>query len=208
MPETLQQFDATLFLMVNGAHHPVADLFFRIVTHLGSGWVAGVVLAAIVVPNIRREGLVRVLLCGTIGLAGGGIINSQIKHLVQRERPAVYFSNHSTAAAGGATVTNTATTASPVRLLGPAYRSRSFPSGHTNTAFASATLLAFLFGGWWWCAFVAALAVGYSRIYLGVHFPVDVAAGAMLGSAVMVLVMWWSGCLGRRFSRSESHAQQ
>jgi undecaprenyl-diphosphatase len=62
---------------------------------------------------------------------------------------------------------------------------RSFPSGHTNTAFCGACVLAFFLGGWYWFAFVPAFLVAYSRVYLGAHFPLDAAAGAALALAVM-----------------------
>lgn len=60
----------------------------------------------------------------------------------------------------------------------------SFPSGHTSLAFATATSLSIAYPKWYVIApsFVWAGAVGYSRMHLGVHYPGDVFAGAIIGS--------------------------
>lgn len=62
--------------------------------------------------------------------------------------------------------------------------SASFPSGHTSIAFSTATSLSLAYPKWYVIApsYVWACSVGYSRMNLGVHYPSDVLAGALLGA--------------------------
>lgn len=65
----------------------------------------------------------------------------------------------------------------------------SFPSGHTSAAFLSATIVATLVPALFWPAYLWACLVGASRILLGVHFPTDTLAGALIGTTVATLSM-------------------
>ena len=71
-----------------------------------------------------------------------------------------------------------------VYALVPAPHTGSFPSGHTTTSFACATVLSAFVPRAAPGFYALALAIGFSRIYVGVHWPLDVLGGAVLGVAV------------------------
>jgi membrane-associated phospholipid phosphatase len=86
-----------------------------------------------------------------------------MKRVVKRDRPAVH---------------------DPSFIAVMNERSYSFPSGHTSEAFSMATSLSMKYRQWYVVvpAFAYAGLAGYSRLYLGVHYPTDVLAGALVGS--------------------------
>ena len=67
--------------------------------------------------------------------------------------------------------------------------SASFPSGHAATSAAGAVILAYLIGSRAWAVAVLAAAVAFSRVYIGVHYPLDVLVGAALGAAVALVAI-------------------
>lgn len=101
-----------------------------------------------------------------IGVSVGvdGILTYSMKKAIQRPRPHTSYSNEITAY--------------------EAETSFSFPSGHTSLAFTTATALSLKYPKWYVIApsYFWACSVGYSRMNLGMHYPSDVIAGAILGS--------------------------
>jgi undecaprenyl-diphosphatase len=81
----------------------------------------------------------------------------------------------------------------------------SFPSGHAATSFAAATMLTFARPRWAPAFFLLAVAIGFSRVYVGVHYPLDVVGGAALGILVATALRWLVAALqsSRAARRSE-----
>lgn len=79
----------------------------------------------------------------------------------------------------------------------------SFPSGHTSNAFVTATSLSLAFKKWYVIvpAYAWASTVGYSRMHLGMHYPSDVLAGAIVGAGSAWLCYQGNRYLQKRHSR-------
>lgn len=66
----------------------------------------------------------------------------------------------------------------------------SFPSGHTSGAFFMATAMTLVFPALALCFYLWAALVGLARVTLGVHFPTDTLAGALMGSTICSALAW------------------
>ena len=133
----------------------------------GLVWLAvGAALAA-----LRRIPLTGFLRLAIAILIAATLTDRVIKPLVGRPRP---FTTSRAAAAA---------------LLGPRPDDASFPSGHSANAFAGAAVLFVETGTAAAAWFGLAAAIAFSRVYVGVHYPLDVVAGALVGllSAAIVL---------------------
>lgn len=71
----------------------------------------------------------------------------------------------------------------------------SFPSGHTSAAFLLATALTVIYGDTGYPVYAWAVSIAFSRIILGVHYPGDTLAGALMGSTVVVFIAAQAGML-------------
>jgi membrane-associated phospholipid phosphatase len=73
----------------------------------------------------------------------------------------------------------------------------SFPSGHATVSFACATVLSFYAPRAAPAFYVLAAAIAWSRVYVGVHYPLDVLGGAALGLGIAIALRWLTATLRR-----------
>ena len=76
-----------------------------------------------------------------------------------------------------------------IRNGGPALKDYSFPSGHTTSAFTTATVLAHFVPAGTPVFYSLAGLVGLTRMILGVHYPTDVLIGSLIGTALPLLIL-------------------
>lgn len=155
---------AELFLWVNHARCPIMDYLGTIFTNMGDG-IFTIVLILFFLFTKKRS--LAWLLLGSFLLST--LFCQVLKNIAPEMRPAGYFVDPSIVK-----------TASWISLK----HFNSFPSGHTTTAFATATILAFYYrrASVSFVCFAWAVMVGYSRVYLGQHFVGDVFTGSILGA--------------------------
>ena len=168
--DRLIALDKALFLWINGSWaSPGLDIVMIFVTLFGNGvFLAGVVFPILYFAD-RRNFKSRAPVVIT-AVVVGILVNNIIKEAVGRPRPLAEFAEE------------IRTGAVWVRTVLERWRSNSFPSGHTQTAFGAATVLAYYYRKWFVIPiFILAAGVAVSRVYLGVHFPLDTLAGALVG---------------------------
>jgi membrane-associated phospholipid phosphatase len=154
---------STNFISLNFFHTHYLDNFFTFYTYMGDGILALLVFVALIIFRQYLNATHILLAFITSGIAA-----QIIKNLSHAPRPREFFKP---GAYGnfieGVTHTGWA----------------SFPSGHSTTAFALATILALHTRNkvWGLLYLFLAIAEGYSRVYLGQHFLEDVVAGSLIG---------------------------
>ncbi len=196
---TALRWDEALFKFINSHHSAVFDAVFWSLSTFGSGW--GIIPAYFVFTlfTAPKRRVWAIIAASGVTLIAGGILSSTIKVHVDRSRPTIYFKAPSAEEAAQ----TDASRAFIVRNIGPRLRDHAFPSGHTWTAFAIATLMTLFFGRKYWWAYLIAAAIGYSRIYVGVHFPLDVLGGAGCGALLAYLVWRVTAWIAPRRARPQ-----
>jgi membrane-associated phospholipid phosphatase len=166
-----QNIDIKILRAINSPETLPSDGFFRVVSNSNIYVITGVpVTMAIVGFAEHDDELLRNACVIAAGTAIDYGITAALKYSVKRERPFVTYPDI-------------------INKSGKPTEDPSFPSGHTSTAFATATALSLEYPKWYVIApsYVYAGTVAYSRMYLGVHYPSDVLVGALIGTGCAYL---------------------
>ena len=161
-----------VFLWLNHQHTYTADVILKYFTYIGDGiFMLGLGLLLLLF-RMRKLGVLMLL-----SFLLSGLLAQSIKRIEERPRPGLHFQNP-----------DIIHRVDDVLLKGK----NSFPSGHTTTAFATFSLLAFASRNKFvqFLYFAIAVTIGYSRIYLGQHFAEDVLMGAAIGFLSSYFLTW------------------
>jgi membrane-associated phospholipid phosphatase len=166
-----QALDARLYLAINHLPHtPLTNAFMYFVTTVmngGFGWIFGLTLAALLDRKRGRQALLQIL--PPLWFATM-TVEYPIKYYFRRRRPFVDVVQ--------------------AIAVGKKPGTYSFPSGHSAAAFAGAWLLRRHYPRLTPLWYAIAGLVGFSRTYLGAHYPGDVLSGALSGTVIAEAARW------------------
>jgi undecaprenyl-diphosphatase len=163
------QLDRDLFYLINHSWaNPFFDVFFPWITKLKHFLPVLVPLILVLVTLGRRRGRLCVLTLGLSIAVSDPLTVRVLQPSFERVRPCVALSD--------------------TRLLVSRKKSPSFPSAHAVNVFAAAAVLWRFYRRSLWASLPLAVLVALSRVYVGVHYPLDILAGAILGWVVGLLV--------------------
>lgn len=170
MKNQLKKFDDYFINIINRKmSHRYLDSIMSRATNLG-----GAVFSSLLVLVLILIGSSNVRIMGVeafFALTLSQIMVHSLKRILSRERPYKIIEQLNT--------------------FGINLKDYSFPSGHTTASFSIATTIALNMPRLSIIVFTIAIIVGISRIYLGVHYPTDVAAGILLGVGTALLVHYY-----------------
>ena len=158
--------DFGILYALNGIHSEVLDKIMVGITYLGEKGIFWIAIGIALLFNAKtRKCGIFMLISMAVGLIIG---NGIIKNVVARQRPCWIDDT--------------------INLLIANPKDFSFPSGHTLASFEAAITILFFNKKWGIVAIILAILIGISRLYLFVHFPTDVLAGAILGTIIACTV--------------------
>ena len=179
-----QNLDIDLLKKINVNRNMTLDPAFKTITNSAVPISIATPVVIYSIGLIQKDSLMKqkALFIGETFLASA-FVTIALKEIIKRERPYV---NH------------------PEIIPHSLEGSYSMPSGHTSTAFATATSLSMAYPKWYVVvpSFVWASSVGYSRMHLGVHYPSDVLIGALVGSGSAILTHKANKWLNRKHKKN------
>lgn len=178
-----QNIDIQILRSINSPRTLPSDNFFKFVSNTNTEIVLGVPITMGVVGLIKHDD--KLFRSACVIVAANAInfgVTYILKYSINRKRPFEMYPDIMKKSDGG---------------------DPSFPSGHTSSAFATATSLSLAYPKWYVIApsYLWAGTVGYSRLHLGVHYPSDVLGGMIIGAGSAFLTYKANNWLNKRYAK-------
>ena len=174
----LIKLDKELFLFINlKLQNGFFDFLMPVLTEFKYWRIPFIlIILAMLIFGRKKERICAILLLVILGITDASV-NLWLKSWIGRVRPCNLFSE--------------------VHLLAGCSHSGSFPSSHAANIFGAGTILTFFYRRVWIIWLSIALLVSFSRIYVGVHYPLDVLAGVFYGILLGVVILFISKSIFR-----------
>jgi undecaprenyl-diphosphatase len=194
--DILQKLDTQLFLFLNSVISCTLLNYFFVAITDARFWIVPAIVATVLFIKQEHNKALIVVLLALLTIAISDPVSSQIfKPLLHRPRPCHpdFFVNSA-------------------HMLFGFKSSLSFPSSHSTNMFALAFIFTKFYPSRWHVFFAFASLIGFSRIYVGVHYPADVVGGALLGLSIawivyegyLISTKWRISIISRRVSRKNT----
>ncbi len=169
MFECIKNIDKTVIKHMSRIQNPLFNKILVPLTKIGSLGIIWLLIALpmLFIEDLKFVGIKVIMVVILTGFVGEGLI----KHLAKRKRPSRYIEEKD--------------------MLIRKPISYSFPSGHTSSSVASATVISRFCPHLTVPVFVLAFLVSFSRLYFKVHYPSDIFAGAILGILFATIVIYF-----------------
>lgn len=165
MGDFLYSVDLAVFNFINTTiSNQIFDSFFPFITNVKNWYIAYIIIWLILLINGGKIGKIASVGIILVIVASDQISSNLLKNLFERIRPCNALED--------------------VNLLVNCSRSFSFPSSHAVNNFAVAFYFYKLYPKFKWLLFTIAFLAAFSRPYIGVHYPSDIVAGALIGMLI------------------------
>ncbi|MDA3844712.1 MAG: phosphatase PAP2 family protein [Candidatus Kapabacteria bacterium] len=179
MPEVFHTIDVQLFTFLNSTiSNDICDKIFPYITDVRNWLLVYVFLFGWLFWQGGKKGILTAVSLIAVILATDYLNSELLKDYFSRVRPCSALDD--------------------VRLLIKCGSGKSFPSSHAANMFAAATVLSYYYRKYRWIYFGIAVAIAFSRVYVGVHYPLDIAGGAIVGIVTGTVVVF----IGRVFGKN------
>jgi len=190
MIEILNEIDKTLFIFCNSIiANGLFDSVMPFITDLNKTWIGWVIFLSLwmlLILKGGRRGVITAIMLIPLLTMSDQMSSAVLKPIFEKPRPCREVD--------GVLIIE------QLRLLVPCGSGYSFPSSHATNNFAVAVLLGYFYKRWLLIFLSIATLVGFSRIYVGVHYPSDILGGAIVGTICALIFIMLLKYLSKYFA--------